>query len=307
MQLLDRLPQEPELLLVPEGVAGGPCRAPQELRALRARRRDLERLLGEHERLIRGAERGRPFGCLPEPVPRPGSQRVGVGTGRRRAAAPRRSARPRRRPARRPRRIRSGGPPPGVVAAIGLREHPVGDLPDDALDERVLAAFGGTWIGLEREELLAGEVEEPRLERCGIGIGHGREGIEREAPPEDRRRPAGGRGPPARARRAARRSARAASPGPGSRRGRPRARRRPRRVAARHGRRASGSSRRRTAACPRLARRSGSRRRRRRRAPSRARARPSSRRGAVPGASPGSCAGPSPSSAGGRGAPDAPG
>ena len=42
-------------------------------------------------------------------------------------------------------------------AAVSLGDCLVGDVPDEVLEEPVLAVFGGTWIRLHREHLFAYE------------------------------------------------------------------------------------------------------------------------------------------------------
>ena len=48
--------------------------------------------------------------------------------------------------------------------ALLLRDRLVRDVLDDVLQERVLAALGRAWVGLDREDLLADERDEQRLE-----------------------------------------------------------------------------------------------------------------------------------------------
>ena len=176
-QLLDRLTQVPELLLVAEGVARGARRPPQELRALRAVRRDLERLLGEDERLVRRAERRRPLGRLPEPVARPGGERVGVGPlggGAERLDVVRGDHARQLVVAGRLEVVRGREVP---APAVGLRQHPVGDLADDALDERVLARARASAGPPRRRGTPCGSGRSSRGSRdAGVVAGDGRRG-----------------------------------------------------------------------------------------------------------------------------------
>ena len=61
---------------------------------------------------------------------------------------------------------RGGGEVPRL--AVGLRERLVGDLAQQVLEEAVLAVLGRARVGLDAEDLLAGERGEDRLE---LGLG----------------------------------------------------------------------------------------------------------------------------------------
>lgn len=67
-----------------------------------------------------------------------------------------------------------------AALAISLGERVVGDLADEGLDERVLAAFGAARVRLQHQELAAHEPVQARLQ---VGLGdtrHGREAGEGE-------------------------------------------------------------------------------------------------------------------------------
>ena len=74
------------------------------------------------------------------------------------------SARRARRPAPRYRSARTSGPRRGVALAIAPCERAVRDLPDERLDERVLAALGGARVRLEEEKLAPDQAAQPRLQ-----------------------------------------------------------------------------------------------------------------------------------------------
>ena len=119
--------------------------------------RDLERLLEERERLLVGRRarpraprrlgaRSAPGRPARRPPPRP-----------RRAAGRRGSGRRGRRRARRCRGSRSSAPRRGGGLAVLLRQRVVGDLADERLDERVLAALGRARVDRRGEELAPDE------------------------------------------------------------------------------------------------------------------------------------------------------
>ena len=67
-----------------------------------------------------------------------------------------------------PRRREEAGRGEVLRLALGLREHLVRDLLDDVLQEGVLAALGRARIGLHRDDLLAQQRGEQRLELVGV-------------------------------------------------------------------------------------------------------------------------------------------
>ena len=69
--------------------------------------------------------------------------------------------------------------------AVALGQRVVGDLADERLDERVLAALGAAGVGLVREQLAPHERPQPRLEVGLLDPGHDREPGQREALAED--------------------------------------------------------------------------------------------------------------------------
>ncbi len=70
--------------------------------------------------------------------------------------------------------------------ALSLRERLVGDVAHDVLEERVLTALGRAGVGLDREDLLADERAEERLEVRLVESGERRQAEPRERLPEHR-------------------------------------------------------------------------------------------------------------------------
>ena len=80
--------------------------------------------------------------------------------------------------------VSRGGEVPG--ATLLLRERLVGDMPNQVLEEAVLAMLGRARVGLHTEHLLACEGDEHRLE-VGLGAREGGQRISREGLAENRR------------------------------------------------------------------------------------------------------------------------
>ena len=69
--------------------------------------------------------------------------------------------------------------------AVALRERVVRDLPDEALDEGVLATLGGARVHVADEQLASDERQQPWLQFSCHGAGDRRQSGDAKALPED--------------------------------------------------------------------------------------------------------------------------
>ena len=184
---LDGPPQQCVRLVVVGGGGGCLAGALQDLRFLGGIGRHGEGLLEKGQRLVERPQRARALGGRPEGDPRLGGEGVGLRSLRGVLLG---------------RQVVAGQAAGELVAvevleeagrgevaplAVGPGERVVGNLPDQGLDEGVLAALRAPRIRLEGEELAAHERPQARLELVLGDPRDGREPGEREGLAEDGR------------------------------------------------------------------------------------------------------------------------
>ena len=178
VQDADRLPQVLEPLISTQCIGRGICRLLEQRHPLVTDGREVERLL-QVAQCLSGCTKSRgPLRSPAEPVARAGGQRLGIGA--------------RWRGLERLQVVRGDHCGQLVIASrlevvsgsqvsattVGLGQHAVGDLADDALHEGVLTPLGGARIHLELHELLADKVRQSLLELTTGLIGHRRKSLD---------------------------------------------------------------------------------------------------------------------------------
>ena len=184
---LDRARQEPLGLLVDAAGRRGRPGSLEQRRAIDRLRGHVERVAVEAERLLLGAERHGAVPRRPERDPRLRRERVGL---RAIGGVPIRGQVVRGERAREllvHERLEVTGRREVARLSVAAGKRGVGDLADERLDERELAALCGTRVDVPHHQLAADQGEEPALHLARVDRGDRREAIHREGVADDRR------------------------------------------------------------------------------------------------------------------------